>query len=197
MRASRQAPLALACLLAAAGTAHAGRTLLQFNPDFRQFVQITVSLRGTCSAVLAVNPTLLNDVRLAAIADVRRELTANPVGIANLTATLASLRDAMWNAARRGICIGNYNREVWAQLTATLPAAFPVVYNSAWRWRARVRAPRTHKTPLSASACLHADACRPSCACGLRTQTARASTPTARATPRATRRLPTRCRTRP
>ena len=41
------------------------------------------------------------------------------------------VRDAMWNAARRGICIGNYNRVVWAELTATLPAAFPVVYNSA------------------------------------------------------------------
>ena len=87
------APLALVCLLAAAGTAHAGRVLLEpFNPALRQFVQITVSLRGTCSAVLAANPTLLNDVRLAAIADVRRELTANPIGIANLTATLASVR---------------------------------------------------------------------------------------------------------
>ena len=41
------------------------------------------------------------------------------------------VRDLMWNAARRGICIGNYNRAVWAELTATLPTAFPVEYNSA------------------------------------------------------------------
>ena len=89
------APLALACLLAAAGGADAGRALQQanpFNPQFRQFVQITISMRGTCAQVLAANPTLANDVRLATIADVAAALTAAPVGIANLTATLASLR---------------------------------------------------------------------------------------------------------
>ena len=41
------------------------------------------------------------------------------------------VRDVLWNAARSGICSGGYDRTVWAQLTATLPAAFPVVYTSA------------------------------------------------------------------
>ncbi len=87
--------LALACLLAAAGVSSvaAGRSLQQsFNPTLRQFVQITLSLRGGCAAVEALNPTILNDMRLAAIADVRAQLTANPTGIADLEATLASVR---------------------------------------------------------------------------------------------------------
>jgi hypothetical protein len=87
--------LALACLLAAAGVSSvaAGRSLQQsFNPTLRQFVQITLSLRGGCAAVEALNPTILNDMRLAAIADVRTQLTANPTGIADLEATLASVR---------------------------------------------------------------------------------------------------------
>ena len=85
-------PLALACLLAAASAADAGRALLQFNPAFRQFVQITVSLRGSCNAVLTASPGLLSDVRFGAVDDVRTQLMANPNGVSNMQATLASVR---------------------------------------------------------------------------------------------------------
>ena len=80
-------------LLSVATSAHASRSLQQrFDPQIRQFVQITLSMRGTCNQLLAVSPTLLNQVRLAAVADMRRALTASPIGIMDLPATLASVR---------------------------------------------------------------------------------------------------------
>lgn len=85
--------LALACLVVAArGAAATGRSLAQVAPNGRQFVQFELFLRGPCSKTLAAMPNLPNRLRLAAIADVRARLTAEPTGSANLSATLASVR---------------------------------------------------------------------------------------------------------
>ncbi len=51
----------------------------------------------------------------------------NYLGVSNTV-----VRDLMWTAARRGICIGNYNTAVWADVAATVPLAAPVLYNSEW-----------------------------------------------------------------
>ena len=49
----------------------------------------------------------------------------NYLGVSNTV-----VRDLMWNAARRGVCIGNYNTAVWADVAARVPSVTPVLYNS-------------------------------------------------------------------
>ncbi len=99
--------LALVCLSAAASSAvAAGSSLPQSSPRVRQFLQLAVSLNGTCSNVLAAEPTLANDMRRAAINDVRLQLIANKTGIADLNATLSSLRGAPVNCAPVMVRVG-------------------------------------------------------------------------------------------
>lgn len=97
---------ALLLLLAAGvGGTTAARSLQQgSNPSTRQYVQITLSLRGGCGTVQAINPTILNDMRLGAIADVRTALTANPTGIVDLPATLSSVRAGPVTCAPVAVC---------------------------------------------------------------------------------------------
>jgi hypothetical protein len=99
--------LAHLLLLAAAALAAArhetlerGRSLLQnsFNPDERQYIQITLSLDATCAQVAATSgPAYLNAVKLAALKDTRVALENSPVGIADMVATLKSVRSMVPN----------------------------------------------------------------------------------------------------
>ncbi len=89
------AVLALACLFVAASGAAAAsgrRSLTELRPTTQQFIQFTLFLRGNCSATLAAKPILPNLLRVAAIADVQMQLRAKPIGSANLSATLESVR---------------------------------------------------------------------------------------------------------
>lgn len=54
-------------------------------------------------------------------------MTPNYLGVSNTV-----VRDLMFNAARRGICIGNYNTAIWADVAATVPSLAPVLYNSEY-----------------------------------------------------------------
>jgi hypothetical protein len=103
MRASTSSTSLLACLVVAAiatvAAAHQplehSRSLLQnsFNPNERQYMQITVSLDATCAQVAATSgPAFLNAVKLACLEDTRIALEANPAGIADMGVTLKSVR---------------------------------------------------------------------------------------------------------
>ena len=52
-------------------------------------------------------------------------LIPNYNGVSNVV-----VRDALWNAARRGVCIGNYNTAVWSNVASFVPAVTPVLFNS-------------------------------------------------------------------
>jgi hypothetical protein len=89
----------LALMAAAEASAHQplehARSLLQngFNPNERQYMQITVSLDATCAQVAATSGrAFLNAVKLACLEDTRVALEVNPVGIADMGVTLKSVR---------------------------------------------------------------------------------------------------------
>jgi hypothetical protein len=103
MRAKASPATLLACLVVAAvltvAAAHQplehSRSLLQnrFDPNLRQYMQITVSLDATCAQVAATSgPAFLNAVKLACLEDTRIALEANPAGIADMGVTLQSVR---------------------------------------------------------------------------------------------------------
>lgn len=82
-------------LLAAAGAQQDGQPQSQsaFNPVDRQYMQFTVSLDSTCDQVFRTSgPRFLHDYHDAVLADTRAALRANPVGISDEPATLASVR---------------------------------------------------------------------------------------------------------
>ncbi len=54
-------------------------------------------------------------------------MTVNYLGVSN-----TNVRDALWTAARSGICSGTFDETKWPTVAATVPDAFPVLFTSAW-----------------------------------------------------------------